>query len=526
MSRMKPALPLFAALQLGLTSPVAAQGAEQYTFRMILGRDTLVSEVVQRTTTRVDVDMIDKLTNVRWRVGMTLAPDGRVPAMTNAIYRMAQGDTVPFQSAEFEFRGDSVKVTVSGNVSRVQTLATEPGALPYLNPSMAMIEQVLRRARTIGNAADTVPIFAVSGGQTVPVQVTWVGHDSAVVRLAGVEMRAAVAPDGGLLDIVIPTQQAHVIRVDGAHPLVIHKIDYGAPEGAPYTAEDVTVHTPAGLALTGTLTLPMPREGRVPAIVTITGSGSQDRDERLPMVDGYRPFWQVADTLARRGIATLRLDDRGINGSDAGPPNVTAADFADDIRAALAYLRARPEIAGAKLGLVGHSEGGIIAPMVAATDSSLRGIVLMAGTAYTGRRILAFQQRNAVEHATSLTPEERREALANSAAATDSLAARSAWMAYFMDYDPLVTARKVKVPVLILQGATDQQVTPEQADTLAAGFRAGGNRNVTMRKFPDTDHLFLADPDGFPAGYPALPSRDVRPEVLGTLADWLVAHLQ
>ena len=84
----------------------------------------------------------------------------------------------------------------------------------------------------------------------------------------------------------------------------------------------------------------------------------------------------------------------------------------------------------------------------------------------------------------------------------------------------------MKVPVLILQGETDQQVTPEQADTLAAAFRAGGDRDVTMRKFPDTDHLFLADPDGYPGGYPVLPSRAVRPEVLGAIADWLVDHLR
>jgi dipeptidyl aminopeptidase/acylaminoacyl peptidase len=504
----------------------AAQGPEPYTFRMVLGQDTIVSEVVQRTATRLDVDMLDKLTGARFRYGMSLTPDGRVPAMTSAFYRVAQGDTVPFHSADLELRDDSARVTVSGNGARVETLATQPGAVPYINPSAAMLEQVLRRARAIGNDVDTVPIFALAGGRTVPVQVTWVGKDSAVMLLATVEMRAAVSPDGGLLGLAVPAQHARVIRLEGAHPLVIRKIDYGAPPAAPYAAEDVTVHTPAGLALTGTLTLPAVRSGRVPAVVTITGSGAQDRDERIALVEGYRPFWQIADTLARRGIATLRLDDRGVNGSEAGPPTATSADYADDIRAALAYLRARPEIDGGRLALVGHSEGGIIAPMVAATDSSLRGIVLMAGTAYTGRRILAYQQRNAVDHATSLTPEQRQEALAQSAKATEDLAARSAWMRYFLDYDPLVTARAVKVPVLILQGATDQQVSPEQADTLAAAFRAGGDRDVTVRTFADTDHLFVADADGNPSGYTALPSRAVRPEVLGAIADWLARRLR
>jgi dienelactone hydrolase len=522
-SRLRPAV---TGLLLFLPAAAAAQGTEPYTFRMVLGQDTIVSEVVERTATRLDVDMMDKLSGARFRYGMTLTPDGRVPAMTNAFYRMAQGDTVPFQTAELAFHGDSVRVTIAGNVSRVENLATQAGAIPYINPSAAMLEQVLRRARAMGHAVDTVPIFAVVGGRTVPVVVTWVGTDSAVMQLAMVEMRAAVSPNGELLGLVVPSQHAHVIRLKGAHPLVIRKIDYGAPPGAPYTAEDVTVHTPAGLALTGTLTLPAVRSGRVPAVVTITGSGAQDRDERIPLVEGYRPFWQIADTLARRGIATLRLDDRGINGSDAGPPTATSADYADDIRAALAYLRARPDIDGARLALVGHSEGGIIAPMVAATDSSLRGIVLLAGTAYTGRRILAYQQQNAVDHATSLTPEQRREALAESARATQDLAAHNAWMRYFMDYDPLATARKVHVPVLVLQGATDQQVSPEQADTLAAAFRAGGDRDVTVRLFPDTDHLFVADSDGNPAKYALLPSRAVLPEVLGAIADWLTAHFR
>jgi dienelactone hydrolase len=517
---------LAVGLSLGLAAPAAAQGAEQYTFRMLAAGDTITSEVVSRTPTRVDVDMIYKAQGARWRYAMTLAPDGRVPAMTSAFYRIALGDTVPFQSAQLAFTGDSVRVTISGNASRVESLTTTAGAIPYINPSSAMLEQVLRRARALGARTDTVPLFMLTGGRTLPVTVTWLPPDSAVLQLAGIEMRAHVAPDGALLGLAIPAQGAHVVRLEGAHPLRTGKIDYGAPPGAPYTAEDVTVHTPQGLALTGTLTLPAARTGPVPAVVTITGSGAEDRDERIPIVDGYRPFWQIADTLARRGIATLRLDDRGVNGSDAGPAGATSPDFAEDIRAALAYLQTRPAIDGARLGLVGHSEGGLIAPMVAATDPSLKGIVLMAGPAYTGRRILAFQQRYAVEHAPSLTPGERAVALAKSDSAGREMAARSAWLRFFMAYDPLPTARMVRVPVLILQGETDQQVTPEQADTLAAAFRAGGDRDVTLRTFAATDHLFLADPDGNPAGYSALPTHTVRPAVLGAIANWLVAHLR
>jgi dipeptidyl aminopeptidase/acylaminoacyl peptidase len=303
-------------------------------------------------------------------------------------------------------------------------------------------------------------------------------------------------------------------------------VDYGPPPGAPYTAQDVTVHTASGLSLTGTLTMPSAHRGPVPAVVTITGSGSEDRDERAPTLPGYRPFWQVADTLARRGIATLRLDDRGVNGSSAGSRDATSADFADDIRAGLAYLRGRPDIDGTRLALVGHSEGAMIAPMVAATDPRLKGIVLLAGQAYTGGRVLAQQQRQAADNASWLTPAQRTAAMAASAQATDSLAAHSAWLRFFIAHDPLPTARRVRVPVLILQGETDQQVSPEQADTLAAAFRAGGNADVTERKFPNTDHLFAADSVGDWAPYTALPSLAVRPEVLDAVADWLALHLR
>ena len=508
----------------GATS-MAAQNTEPYTFRMIAGADTLSSEVVQRSATRVDVDMIDKTAGAHWQYSLALTPDGRVSEMTNAYYRLAQDDTVPYQSAALTFGSDTVTVTISGNVSHVEKIASRADALPYINPSFAMVEQLLRRARAIGGSANTLHIFSVVGGTTVPVLVERLGADSAVVRIGQTEMRVTEGPDGALIEAAVPAQHIRVIREAGAHPLITRKIDYGAPPGAPYTAQDVTVRTPEGLSFTGTLTLPAVHTGRVPGVVTITGSGAEDRDERIPTVEGYRPFWQVADTLARRGIATLRLDDRGINGSSAGPAGATSADFANDIRAALAYLRARPDIDGNRLGLVGHSEGGEIAPMVAATDQRLKGIVLMAGPAYTGRRILEFQQRNGVNNMPSLTPAQRTAALAESRRATDSLAQENGWLRYFLSYDPLPTARTVRVPVLILQGETDQQVTPEQADTLAAAFRAGGNRDVTVRKFPATNHLFLADSTGNPARYSLLRTRVVRPEVLGALADWLAAHL-
>jgi dipeptidyl aminopeptidase/acylaminoacyl peptidase len=261
-------------------------------------------------------------------------------------------------------------------------------------------------------------------------------------------------------------------------------------------------------------------------VVTITGSGQEDRDEAIPVIAGYRPFRQVADTLGRRGIAVLRMDDRGYGASEGNPGSATSQDFASDVAAAVAYLRTRPEIDPDRIALVGHSEGGIIAPMVAVADPRLRAIVLVAGTSRTGRRVLEYQLRTPLERDASLTAAQRDSAYRMAWLQMDSATARVPWLRFFMDYDPTTTARRVRQPVLILQGENDRQVTADQAPELAAAFRAGGNRDVTMRVFPGLNHLMVPDPDGSPARYGQLPSPRVAPQVLGAMADWLVEKLK
>ena len=264
----------------------------------------------------------------------------------------------------------------------------------------------------------------------------------------------------------------------------------------------------------------------VPALVTITGSGLQDRDEAIPLVQGYALFRQVADTLSRHGIAVLRMDDRGFGASGGDPSRATSADFADDIRAAIAYLRSRPDIDASRIGLIGHSEGGIIAPMIAAHDSALRGIVLMAAPAWTGRRIIEYQNQYLLGVAPGLSAEQRDSLLTLSMQTVDSASASQPWVRYFMGYDPLPVASKVSVPVLILQGETDRQITAAQAKELATAFRAGGNRDVSVHVFPATNHLFLADPGGNPLEYAKLPERAVRSDILAVLLQWVEAHFR
>lgn len=304
--------------------------------------------------------------------------------------------------------------------------------------------------------------------------------------------------------------------------------DYSAPLGAPYTAEDVTVPTPMGHTLAGTLTLPKgaSAQNRVPAVVTITGSGPQDRDESLgELLPGYRPFRQFADSLGRRGIAVLRMDDWGTGQSKGDHSTATSADFAEDIRAGLAYLRTRPEIDASRLAILGHSEGGLIGPLVAVKEPDLRAMVILAGPSWNGRKILEFQLGNLTRGDTSLSGPRLDSALSTIPARIDSMKSSSKWMAFFLDHDVLGVARQVKVPTLILNGGTDQQVTPEQATELGDAIRSGGNTDVTVHVFPDLNHLFIYDQVGFPLGYSRLTRSSVEPVVIGMVVEWLVTKL-
>ena len=210
------------------------------------------------------------------------------------------------------------------------------------------------------------------------------------------------------------------------------KPDYSAPADAPYTAEEVVVKTPTGHMLAGTLTLPKGASSKQPvsAIVTITGSGPQDRDENIGL-PGFRPFRQLADALGRRGIAVLRMDDRGTGASGGTFKGSTSADFAEDVRAGLAYLRTRPEIRADRLGVLGHSEGAVIAPLVAEKEPGLRAIVLLAGVAQPARSALHSQLKNNYEHDTTLTPEKRDALIAEIPKKIDAMMAADPWMKFF-----------------------------------------------------------------------------------------------
>lgn len=330
----------------------------------------------------------------------------------------------------------------------------------------------------------------------------------------------------------------------------------------PYVREDVRYKNGAA-TIAGTLTRPRGK-GPYPAALLITGSGAQDRDETIL---GFKPFKFIADRLTRDGVAVLRVDDRGIGGSTGDMGAATSEDLANDVRVGIAYLERRPEIDPARIGLIGHSEGGTIAPMVAAGSKDVAFVVMLAGTGVPGDTLLLVQSalimhangasdtaiatnqkllrlsyqaartgRNwDVVHAAVLETVRRqldnRDA-ASSGVNLDEFARtkadeqvkmmKSAWMRFFVDYDPAPALAKLTCPVLALFGAQDLQVPPSlNAPPVTRAL--AGNRDARVVVIPDANHLFQPTESGNPALYGSLP-KTFAPGVLDTLSTWITTR--
>lgn len=297
----------------------------------------------------------------------------------------------------------------------------------------------------------------------------------------------------------------------------------------PYREEEVVFsNEEAGIRLAGTLTLPSGK-GPFPAVVLISGSGYQNRDEELM---GHKPFLVIADALTRAGIAVLRYDDRGVGESDGNAFGNTTADLSWDAQAALKYLKGRPEISFA--GLAGHSEGGAIAFIVAARDPSCDFVISLAGPGVRGDQILLSQQW--VILSGSGVPEEQLKQIAaanerlfnqiiSSEANDEALRGKlmelaggqeaavnqaiEPWMYYFIKYDPTQDIAAVKVPLLALNGTKDVQVICD----LNLNAIAAANPDATVVRFEGLNHLFQHCTTGLPAEYSKI-EETIAPEVL------------
>ena len=358
----------------------------------------------------------------------------------------------------------------------------------------------------------------------------------------------------------------------GSFPLVLKRVNEAPtlvrPQDPkkpyPYDEEEVSYkNAKDNVKLAGALTLPR-GGGSHPAVLLITGSGPQDRNE---MVAGHRPFLVLADHLTRNGIAVLRVDDRGVGGSDLGSSAATSENFAEDVLAGVQYLKTRKEINPKRIGLIGHSEGGMIAPIVAARSTDVAFIVLLAGMGQRGEDVLYSQTEliqkaagtdpETIKHANELQKriyaivktqhdttrlgelineeitrfvaglnETQRKAFEPTESTIKALQPmfRTPWFRYFVMFDPSTVLKKVTVPVLALNGELDLQVPyKENLDLIAAGLKGANNKDVTTKSFPKLNHLFQTAQTGALSEYFKI-EETMSPEVLKTISDWILAR--
>jgi uncharacterized protein len=333
----------------------------------------------------------------------------------------------------------------------------------------------------------------------------------------------------------------------------------------PYYAEDVVFENKnAQITLAGTLTLPK-KEGKYPVVVLITGSGPQNRDEEIV---GHKPFLVLADHLTKNGIGVLRFDDRGTAASKGNFKTATTPDFATDVEAAVNYLLTRPDVDPKKIGLIGHSEGGIIAPIVAAKSKDVSFIVLLAGTGIPGDELLLMQigliakaegqsdtelekariinksvldivvkSKDSTSLKNDLTAYLQSTIKANPDAKPKEMTEEdfiksevntftSPWMQYFLKYNPSPILADVKCPVLALNGEKDLQVPPKiNLEGIKRGLEKGKNTHVTTKELPNLNHLFQECTTGSPNEYAKI-EQTFSPIALDEIVNWVLKQVK
>ncbi len=350
----------------------------------------------------------------------------------------------------------------------------------------------------------------------------------------------------------------------GKFPLVFRRVDALQPLNRPqepkppfpYIAEEVVYkNEKADIELAGTFTIPE-GEGPFPAVVLLTGSGPQNRDEQLL---GHKPFLVIADFLTRNGIAVLRADDRGVGASTGNFASATTADFAEDGLAGIEYLKTRKEVNQQMLGFIGHSEGGIMAPIAASKSADVAWIILLAGPGsnlgdnVTFQRIRMARQAGASEESLKIQekilqavnnivrkdisdeevrlqvrqyfadlPETEKQLLNWSDEMVDALASQllEAWWRYSLKHDPEETLKSLDIPVLALLAEKDMQVPVALNLSHLERSLENGHQKSRVIVMPGLNHLFQHCDTGDGSEYVKI-EETISPEVLSLMADWI-----
>lgn len=399
------------------------------------------------------------------------------------------------------------------------------------------------------------------GAKDIPVsEITFINNTlTVVVKVAGVKYSGILKGENEIVGTF--SQGAFSAPMNLSKGIMELKRPQEPKKPYPYQSEDVNfLNSKENIQLAGTLTLPK-KEGKFPAVILISGSGQQNRNSEIL---GHKSFLVISDYLTRNGIAVLRYDDRGVGESKGDPSLSTSADFANDAAAAIEYLKTRKEINTNSIGIIGHSEGGMIAPMLAAKDKNIAFLVLLAGTGVAGDVLLVDQNYNIGKQA-GMTESQLEEAkvtnqtLYNIIKVDSDLAkikenltaflqltvdkspesARPSkeetatsiknevnsmtipWLRYFISYDPAQNLKKVKCPVLVLNGEKDIQVSADlNTKAIEKTLKESGNKKVTVKIFPGLNHLFQHCTTCTVAEYGEL-EETFSPEVLKTMSDWI-----
>jgi uncharacterized protein len=521
--------------------------------------------------------------NLRLVLHVSKAADGSLKANLDSV---DQGVNIPVNSVTFKDSRLSLslemihgsyegKISTDGNVISGTWTQGQPFPLDFKRPAPAKPSDI--DGTWMGTLdTGTIKLHVVfhilnsANGLTATMDSPDQGMKSlqtSAVKRDGASLRIEADKLDGVYEGTIPADKSSIdgkwTQKGNTFPLVLKPVKDEAllepkrPQNPvkpyPYRDEDVTYENKIqNVTLAATFTVPQGK-GPFSAVVLITGSGPQDRDETLL---GHKPFLILSDYLTRHGIAVLRADDRGTAKSTGDFKTATTADFATDTEAGIAYLKTRLEVDPRKIGLIGHSEGAVIAPMIAARNPDVAFIVMMAGSGVSGDQVLVAQ-REAIAVASGTKPEEaakyaakEKEMLAlieaekvptekDDAALEKELREKMAgdvpesqiglqiklltspWFRYFLTYDPAIALRKVTCPVLVLNGEKDKQVLPEQnLPPIRQALTQAGNKHFEVDELPGLNHLFQTANTGSPAEYAGI-EETMSPVALEKINTWI-----
>lgn len=413
---------------------------------------------------------------------------------------------------------------------------------------------------------ETLKASLISQGQTIPADSFNEKNGDITIEFENINSKFEGKLDPLNSDIIGKWKQGgktFKLGLERGESLIVRDRPQEPHKPFPYLKKEVKYQNDkSNITLGGTLTYPA-QSSPSPAIILISGSGALDRDETI---FGHKPFLILADYLTRRGIAVLRVDDRGIGDSTGNYIEATNADFAEDVKSGINYLKKQKEVNPKKIGLIGHSEGGVIAPIVASNNSDVAFIILMAGPGLPLEEIL-YMQAELIARANNVSEtliakerkiqqimfsiikkekdlekaeEEMKKAIANELndvedeklplPSQSSIEAQikgvlSPWFRDFLTYDPKVALRKVKCPVLALNGEKDLQVPPkENLAAIEQALKDGGNLNYKTIELPQLNHLFQTARTGTINEYAQI-DETIAPKALEIIGDWIVEQL-